>query len=350
MTEKAKAAFIDPMLLLRTERLPEGPDWIVELKLDGYRALAIKSAGKVRLRSRNDNDFNTRYPGIVKALASMPDETVIDGEVVALDQDGRPSFNTLQNYGSAGVPLNFYIFDVLILAGTNVMAEPLLKRRELLEEHVLPNLSEPIRYSPVLEGILKDLVQSVKAQGLEGLVAKRANSRYEPGQRSGAWQKMRVNRGQEFVIGGYTVGGAIFDALVFGYYEHGKLMYAARTRNGFTPKLRAELMKKFKPLETNECPFANLPEKKAGRWGFGLTATKMESTLCYALLRCDPCPRSQIPPNLFSPPGQRFTAPVGPRAASPFPHARYRRSVRDRVRFSSDPGHSNRNPRHFRES
>jgi ATP-dependent DNA ligase len=117
----------------------------------------------------------------------------------------------------------------------------------------------------------------VKAQSLEGLVAKRRDSRYEPGLRSGAWMKMRVNAGQEFVIGGYTLGGATFDALVFGYYDDDKLIYAARTRNGFTPKLRAELRKKFKPLEIKGCPFANLPEKKAGRWGAGLTAAKMEA-------------------------------------------------------------------------
>src|SRR5690348_18359390 len=89
------------MLLLRTEKLPEGPDLQYEIKFDGYRAQAMKSGGKVQLRSRNDNDFNPRYPGIVKALAAMPDETAIDGEVVALDKDGKPSFNTLQNYGSA---------------------------------------------------------------------------------------------------------------------------------------------------------------------------------------------------------------------------------------------------------
>lgn len=235
----------------------------------------MKSEGKVLLRSRNDNDFNVRYPGIVKALAPMPDETVIDGEVVALDNDGKPSFNTLQNYGSAGAPLHFYIFDLLILEGRDVTGEPLVKRRELLEEHVLPKLAEPIRYSPVLEAKLKDLIRSVKAQALEGLVAKRRNSKYEPGQRSGAWQKMRVNPGQEFVIAGYTPSPKNFDALVIGYYEGSKLMYAARTRNGFTPASRAELFKKLKPLEISGCPFANLPEKKAGRWGAGLTAAKM---------------------------------------------------------------------------
>jgi bifunctional non-homologous end joining protein LigD len=163
-----------------------------------------------------------------------------------------------------------------VLKGKDVMGEPLTKRRELIEEQVLPELAEPIRYSPVLEGSLKDLVRSVKAQGLEGLVAKRRDSRYEPGLRSGAWQKMRVNAGQELVIGGYTPSPKNFDALVIGYYQDGKLIYAARTRNGFTPASRAELFKKLKPLEIAECPFANLPEKKAGRWGAGLTAAKME--------------------------------------------------------------------------
>jgi DNA ligase D-like protein (predicted ligase) len=261
-----KVAFIDPMLLLRTEKLPEGPDWQYELKLDGYRALAIKTAGKVHLRSRNDNDFNARYPGIATALSAMPDETVLDGEVVALDAKGRPSFNTLQNYGSAGAPLHFFIFDLLVLKGKEVMGEPLTQRRALIEKHVLPKLADPIRYSPILDASLKDLIASVKAQGLEGLVAKRRGSAYQPGERSGAWMKMRVNAGQEFVIGGYTLGGATFDALVFGYYDGDKLIYAARTRNGFTPKLRAELLKRFKPLETKECPFTNLRDSLRRKW------------------------------------------------------------------------------------
>jgi len=127
----------------------------------------------------------------------------------------------------------------------------------------------------LLEASLKDLIQSVKAQGLEGLVAKRRDSKYEPGQRSGAWQKMRVNAGQELVIGGYTPSPKNFDAIVIGYYQEGKLMYAARTRNGFTPGSRVELFRKLKPLEIMECPFANLPEQHAGRWGAGLTAAKM---------------------------------------------------------------------------
>jgi ATP-dependent DNA ligase len=113
------------------------------------------------------------------------------------------------------------------------------------------------------------------AHGLEGLVAKRRDSRYESGERSGAWQKMRVNQRQELVIAGYTPSPKNFDSLIIRYYEGDRLMYAARTRNGFAPASRAELFKKIKPLEIKECPFANLPEKKAGRWGAGLTSAKM---------------------------------------------------------------------------
>jgi len=264
------------MLLLRSETLPDDPGrWTYELKLDGYRAIAFKTGGRVQLRSRNDNDFSARYPAVLSGLANLPPDTVLDGEVVAFDEHGRPSFNLLQNYGSTDVPIGYFVFDVMMLAGRDVTREPLSSRQALLESKVLPHLSEPVRYVAPLEGGLQTLVHSVKAHGFEGLVAKRRDSRYEPGLRSGAWRKMRVNRGQEFVIGGYTIGTRTFDALVIGYYQDGRLLYAARTRNGFTPALRAQLFKKFRGLETDVCPFANLPETKSGRWGAGLTAKKM---------------------------------------------------------------------------
>jgi bifunctional non-homologous end joining protein LigD len=117
----------------------------------------------------------------------------------------------------------------------------------------------------------------MRAQGLEGLVAKRANSRYEPGQRSGTWMKMRVNRSQEFIIGGYSIGGTTFDAGIVGHIVDGKPVYVARTRSGFMPALRAELLRKMKPLEADVCPFCNLPEERSGRWGEGLTTDKMQA-------------------------------------------------------------------------
>jgi ATP-dependent DNA ligase len=226
------------MLLVRSETLPEGPDWAYELKLDGYRALGIKSYGVAHLRSRNNKSFDRRYPAIVQALARLPDETVIDGEVVALDESGRPSFNALQN-GSSTAQLCYYLFDVLVLAGRNVTSEPLSARRELLRRQVLPRLADPIREAPHFDASLPDLIRAVREQGLEGLVARSLDSAYEPGQRSGAWRKMRVNRTHDFVIGGYTLGGRYFDALIFGYWEGDRLMYAARTRSGFTRAVRA---------------------------------------------------------------------------------------------------------------
>ena len=274
MADKTNPSFIPPMLLVRTEKLPEGQDWLYELKLDGYRSIAFKTGGKVHLRSRNNKDFNATYPDIVKALGGMPDETVIDGEVVALDETGRPSFSALQNYGSGKIPIIYYVFDVMVLEAVDVMREPLSRRRELLEQKILPHLIEPIKYSAELDSDLSDLIQSVKNLRLEGLVAKHRDSRYEPGLRTRAWWKMRVNAGQEFVIGGYTLGNP-FDALVFGYYEGKRLMYVARTRNGFTPPSRQRLFERFRSLEVQDCPFVNLPETRNGRWGEGLTKEKM---------------------------------------------------------------------------
>lgn len=264
------------MLLQLTSRLPEGPQWLYELKLDGYSALAIKTGGKVHLRSRNDNDFNLRYPAVAQPHGALPDETVFDGEIVALDESGRPSFDTLQNYGSAKAPVFFYVFDVLVHGGRNVMSEPLSVRRELLRQRVLPKLGEPIRHSPELDAGLPHLIDSVRAQGLEGLVAKRLDSPYEPGRRSGAWRKMRLNQGQEFVIAGYTPSAKNFGALAFGYYRGADLIYVARARNGFTPALREQLFRRFHGLALADCPFVNLPETKSGRWGQGLTAENMK--------------------------------------------------------------------------
>src|SRR5262245_15578194 len=130
MSQKLRARFIPPMLLARKPTLPEGDDWLYELKFDGYRAIAIKSGGIVHLRSRNDKNFNDRYPAVVSALAKLPDETVVDGEVVAFDADGRQSFNALQLSTSRNSQVFYFIFDVMILGGRNLMREPLRRRRQ----------------------------------------------------------------------------------------------------------------------------------------------------------------------------------------------------------------------------
>jgi len=191
----AKAKFIAPMLLLKTDRLPDDASrWLYQLKLDGYRAIAYKTGGKLHLRSRNNKDFASRYPAVVSGLAKLPDETIIDGEVVAFDEEGRPSFNALQNYGSAPAAVVFYVFDVTMLGGKDVTSEPLESRLNIPERKVLPKLKEPVRYIGAFDVRLSDLIASVKAQGLEGVVAKRRDSRYESGLRTGAWQRCASTR------------------------------------------------------------------------------------------------------------------------------------------------------------
>jgi ATP-dependent DNA ligase len=201
-------------------------------------------------------------------------KTVIDGEIVAFDADGRPSFNVLQNQLSDKPQLHLYAFDLLILRGRDLTQEPLEKRRYLLRKEIMPLMPESIQFSETFEASVNEIVDAVREQGLEGIVAKR-DSFYEPGKRSGAWQKMRINKVHEFVIGGYTPAPRNFDALVVGYREGRKLMYVAKVRGGFTPALRAAVFKQFRGLESDQCPFKNLPEERHGHWGEGLTAEDM---------------------------------------------------------------------------
>jgi ATP-dependent DNA ligase len=143
--EKSRVGFIEPMLALAVTKLPEGPAWSYELKFDGYRALGVKAAGQVRLFSRNGKDLTQRFVSIARALEALPDDTVIDGEIIAYDTDGRPSFNVLQNRGVAGRELHLYIFDLLTLRGESLIPEPLETRRELLRTKVMPLLPDSIR-------------------------------------------------------------------------------------------------------------------------------------------------------------------------------------------------------------
>ena len=269
------ARFFEPMLCLAVPKMPEGPEWQLELKLDGYRGVGIKSSGRAHLASRNGKNFSERFPTITRALNRLPDETVIDGEIVAVNEDGVPSFNLLQNAGGATHTILFYAFDLLILAGTDLRLWPLELRRMFLGE-LVPKLGDPIRLSETFDVPAAELLATVRQHGLEGVVAKRRNSTYRPGDRSGDWVKMRANRGQEFVIGGYVPSSTTFDSIIVGYYEGADLTYAARIRSGFVPALRHRVFARFSGLEFAECPFANLPERGRGRWGEGLTAEDME--------------------------------------------------------------------------
>jgi bifunctional non-homologous end joining protein LigD len=263
------------MLSVAVPKLPEGPEWAYEVKFDGYRAQAIKTAGRVQLRSRYGANFNERFPSITHALQALPDETVIDGEIVAYDAEGHPSFNVLQNHLSEKPRLQFFAFDLMFHRGSDLMHSPLEDRRRLLQRKVVPLLPDIIRFSETLEASAAEVVEAIREMGLEGVVAKRRESRYEPGRRSGAWQKMRINQVGEFVIGGYTPGGRNFDALLVGRREGRKLVFVGKIRAGFTPALRDAVFARLTGLEAELCPFANLPESHHGRWGEGLTAEEM---------------------------------------------------------------------------
>jgi DNA ligase D-like protein (predicted ligase) len=273
--QKSRVAFIEPMLALAVTKLPVGPVWSYELKFDGYRAIGMNTVGQVRLFSRNGKDFTKRFSSIVRALEALPNDTVIDGELIAYDADGRPSFNVLQNY-RAGPELHLYAFDLLTLRGRDLTRKPLEQRREILLAEVMPLLPDSIRYSETLEASPAELIEAVREQGFEGIVAKRRDSLYKPGQRSAVWQKMRVLQRRDFVIGGYTPAGRNFGAILAGDYEGRALKYVAKVHGGFAPPVREAVFKRFQGLETNLCPFKNLPEARRGQWGEGLTAAEME--------------------------------------------------------------------------
>ena len=255
--------------------LPVGKKWAFEIKLDGYRCIAVKRAKNVTLFSRHKKVLNRRFPRVVEAFASLEGDFVLDGELVALDSQGRPSFQLMQNSLSQSLPIYCYAFDLLHLNGKLLVKLPLSRRRELLED-LLAGPKDPLRLSPLLQASSGEILEAVRKLGLEGVVGKRTDSRYEAGERSGAWIKLRANLEQEFVIGGYVPGARGFDALLVGVYENKELKFVAKVKNGFVPRIRDELFPALKALQTAQCPFRNLPEKKASRWGESLTAEKME--------------------------------------------------------------------------
>jgi len=271
---------------------PTHGDWLYELKFDGIRAIAVKNGKKVSLISRNGNKLDARFPEIAEAVKKLPvRECVIDGEVVALDEEGRSSFQLLQALEMEGrkAPLRFYVFDLLQLDGKSLLGLPLDQRKQLLAK-VCESVGDPIRYSGEISGDVKSLLAEVKRRSLEGLIGKRRKSVYEPGRRSGTWIKLKCVDEQEFVIGGYTPPAGSrkhFGAILVGYYDGGKLKFAGKVGSGFTTKSLSMLHKKFREEEREDCPFVDLPSKLAtgrvrptggqgGEWVQGITPSMMK--------------------------------------------------------------------------
>lgn len=257
-----------------TATLPDGPAWLYELKLDGYRALIIKDGDSVEIRSRNDKNLTAMYPTVARAARGVRARTaVIDGELVAVDPEGRPSFQALQHRSDHPEhDVVYYAFDLVHLDGRDLKDWPLHRRIAALPAVV--DGSGLLRSEP-LPGTAEQIVEAVRRLGLEGVVAKRRDSRYVPGTRTNHWLKFRTDRQQEFVIGGYRPGDHGIDALLVGYYERRTLKFAAKVRAGFTPRLRRDVCDRLRKIPTSTCPFTDLPNSKASRWGGGITADQM---------------------------------------------------------------------------
>jgi bifunctional non-homologous end joining protein LigD len=262
---------LEPMLATLGNAVPSGSDWLYEVKWDGYRALCFIEGGKVRMVSRRGTKLDKQFAPVAQALAQSvkADNTIIDGEVVALDESGNPSFQHLQNLTGFGTKpalkgmalpnLNFFAFDLLYLNGYDLRKAALIDRRQLLMSILLP--SEIVRYSEHFNGKGDELLQAVRAKGLEGIIAKQAQSRYES-KRSGSWIKIKVTTQQDFIVCGYILGEREpFGSLVLGYNKNKKLAYAGNVGSGFTQQSLKGVFEKVKPLITKKPVLSDVPKE-----------------------------------------------------------------------------------------
>lgn len=274
--------FIEPMKAKFVAVPPHAGGWIYELKFDGFRALAIKNGNRVELLSRSKKDLAARFPDVVEAVESLGQTNfMLDGEIVAQDEQGRSSFQLLQGLemGTARPAIAYYVFDLLYEDGKDLCKLPLEERRKRLRK-ILPGKKQGlIHFSAEIQGDPRKLLAETKKLGLEGIIGKKARSVYEPGRRSGAWIKVKSVNEQEFVIGGWTPpkgARSHFGALLIGYFAKGKFHFAGKVGTGFDDALLSSLSKMLKPLQQSGSPFADLPEATPGRWGGNITRAEMK--------------------------------------------------------------------------
>jgi bifunctional non-homologous end joining protein LigD len=260
MPDLAMPETVKPMNALTSEKLPSNDEgWAYEIKFDGYRIISFVQDGQVRLQTRNLLNATDEFPevaGLGSAVGSH--RVILDGEVVAFDAGGRPSFGALQRRGKERPPVVYMVFDLLYLDGRPTMQLPYMERRKLLAElDVASGPSWQVPNYHLGDGAL--LLETTRAQGLEGLIAKRLDSIYEPGRRSREWLKIKNWGRQEFVIGGWLPGeggrSGHVGSLLLGYYDGGALRYAGRVGTGFTAAELARLEQRLQPLATETVPF-----------------------------------------------------------------------------------------------
>ena len=266
----ASRAEYAPMLATLAEDVPRGAGWSFEVKWDGYRALAYVRGSETTLVSRNRNDLTSRFASVATAVsrATKSPDCVLDGEVCALDEDGRSSFSAMQQ-GKPGTPIVYYAFDVLEVDGEPVIELPFGERRKRLDR-LLDKRNRVVRLSEAFDDG-EALYEAAKQQRLEGVVAKRLESRYLPGRRSRDWLKIKTHGEQEFVIAGYTKGtgrrASSFGSLVLGYYREGAIVYAGNVGTGFSAKEIDRLLERLRPLRRSTPPFREVPKMPKVRKG-----------------------------------------------------------------------------------
>ena len=261
-TKRQALRFVPPMECLKVDQIPEGQLWQYELKLDEYRTIVVKQDGDVQLFSRNGNSFNTKFPSLLTVIQTLQvKRCILDGEVVALDERGRHSFALLQNFGTSKAFLHLYVFDLLHIGNQDLTKLTLEKRRTVLE-HELDSPPKNVELSPILLGSAEDVLAKLKQFEFEGVVAKRLDSIYVPGQRSENWQKHKTQRSGDFLVGGYIPGRHGVEQLVVGEKRDGDFYFIDSVKNGFVPTTRQRVFELIKGKEIANCPFVNLPEKK----------------------------------------------------------------------------------------
>ncbi|WP_242692020.1 DNA ligase D [Aridibaculum aurantiacum] len=254
---------IKPMLATLVDVPIEEEGWLYEVKWDGYRALGYMNNGTVEIRSRNNKTFDEKFYPVYEALQQWKINAIVDGEIVVVNEKGVPDFSDLQGWRSeADGHLAFYLFDLLWLDGKDLMNEPLHKRKELLRQ-VVPAENRTIKFSENFEATGKEFFALADKMGLEGIMAKKADSKYVPDLRSKEWLKIKTEKRQEAIIGGYTKNEGTskkFSALLLGIFENGQFHHITPVGTGFSNKLQEAILQKLKPLETPKCPFVVMPE------------------------------------------------------------------------------------------
>ncbi len=252
---------LQPMLATTAKKIFNDSKWLFELKWDGYRALANCDSGKVSLYSRNGISFNVKFPSIVESLEAIEHEVILDGEVVITNKKGVSDFQKLQHYDpdNTSETLQYYVFDMLFLNGHSMMDLPLMERKSLISEVIegLPN----IVYCDHIEGMGTSFYKRAIETGMEGVIAKKADSKYLPGTRTESWLKIKNISSTEALICGYTdsvTGGSIFGSLILGTFKNDELIYIGNCGSGFSSEEQKLLLKQFKKLELKASPFSGI--------------------------------------------------------------------------------------------